>query len=381
MDPPKAPQASTNTSGALQPIQPTFDVWSISAAAATKVLETLRACAEDNIQGLVLFPLTYFGALITADKKRITEGQHILNKSKSKLITFLKIVIGLSDEGLARKVAQDHHLIGAFQFAIACSPTLTVEETGKLIHEMMLLDKSTGSEMVGSAAVSQFVRSLIAYGDFIEESPQELYTKIGDAVLAVVMTRQALPGLWDPSPVESLAKLFHKVFESLQDMDNKNITLEGSHSGLLIATLFCWLRPEETHVHVEGIRILPIEGEKGARLSINLVRHKDGGATFGVDARWKIYKWRPAKDLRPIEERPPDEENLDEAMRISRLHNHIPMSSARNHMEGSGAKREIVEAAGHLAGALIDLTFEHGYICSTDRSSVHPLKEICSDYF
>src|SRR6266567_6811340 len=122
MDPPKAPQASANTSGALQPIQPTFDVWNISAAAATKVLETLRACAEDNIQGLVLFPLTYFGALITADKKRITEGQHILNKNQSKLITLLKIVIGLSGQGIARKVAQDHHLIGTFQFAIACSP-------------------------------------------------------------------------------------------------------------------------------------------------------------------------------------------------------------------------------------------------------------------
>ncbi|OCK74700.1 hypothetical protein K432DRAFT_268355, partial [Lepidopterella palustris CBS 459.81] len=245
-----------------------------------------------------------------ADKKRIAEGQDVLSKSKSKIISVLKIVIGLSGHGLARKIAQDYHLIGAFQFAIACSPTLTVEETGKLIHEMMLLDNSTRGKMVGSAVVSQFVRSLIAYGDFIEENPQQLYTKIGRAVLAVVATRQALPGLWDPSPVESLAKLLHKVFESLRDMDNKHITLEGSHSGLSIATLFYWLRQEETDVCVEGIRILPVEGERRARLSINLVRHKDGNSMFGDDARWKIYKWRSTKNLMPMEEEP-DEEDLD----------------------------------------------------------------------
>ena len=90
------------------------------------------------------------------------------------------------------------------------------------------------------------------------------YTKIEDAILAVVITKQALPGLWDPLLVKSLAKLFYKVFESLQNMDNKNIILEGSHLGLLIATLFCWLRPEETYVHVKGTHIFPIEGEKGA---------------------------------------------------------------------------------------------------------------------
>lgn len=355
-------------------------MWGISAAAATRVVETLRACAEDNIQGLVLFPLTYFGVFIAADKKRIAEGQDVLSKSKSKIISVLKIVIGLSGHGLARKIAQDYHLIGAFQFAIACSPTLTVEETGKLIHEMMLLDNSTRGKMVGSAVVSQFVRSLIAYGDFIEENPQQLYTKIGRAVLAVVATRQALPGLWDPSPVESLAKLLHKVFESLRDMDNKHITLEGSHSGLSIATLFYWLRQEETDVCVEGIRILPVEGERRARLSINLVRHKDGNSMFGDDARWKIYKWRSTKNLMPMEEEP-DEEDLDKVKRIGQSHNHYPMSSARNHMEGSGASNEVVEAAGHLAGALIDTAFEHGYICSTDRSSSLPLKELCSDYF
>jgi hypothetical protein len=352
-------------------VQLQVDLVNLGTISGQKVLDILVACAEDDIQGLVIPPLEVFGSWLLVDRDRIAKGGDALRKTESKVVSFLKLVIGLSGRGLTKALRHNIHLTASFLFAVACSPCFTVEETGKLIHEMMTLKGVLRSYPIHSTPLSQFVRTVIGYGDILEgESPSELYSNLGRVVTERLSSPDALPGLFDTSPVEKLAKILHKVIEELQNMDNRRITMEGCRTGIWLATVFLWLRPKETDVSMNGFRIFPEVGIIEARLSINLVRHGGGDIT-----QWRIHPWHPEKNLENMVER------MDDMMQFAQPHQHYPLSAARNQMANSGISSPLLEATGYLAAALVDVACEQGHLCNMDRSSSLPLQTICSDYF
>jgi len=82
---------------------------------------------------------------------------------------------------------------------------------------------------IHSTPLSQFIRTVTGYGDILEgELPSELYSNLGRVVTERLPSSDAFPGLFDTSPAEKLAKILHKVFEELQNMDNRRITMEGA---------------------------------------------------------------------------------------------------------------------------------------------------------
>lgn len=259
-------------------LQLQFDLVSAVKLSGETVLRLLEACAEDNIQGLVVPPLEAFGSLLLVDLDRIAQGRGALEKTQNKVVSFLRLAIGLSNRGLTKHVRENAHLTASFLFAVACSPALTVEEIGKLIYEMMALHGILRSYRIHPTTVSQFVETVIGYGDIMEDrSPFELYSNLGSLITQRLGNTDEFPGLFDKSPADKLAKILHKVFEDLQNVDNRRITMEGWRTGIWLATVLIWLRPNETDLSLDGYRIFPQVGNSEVRLSINLLRRSNGG--------------------------------------------------------------------------------------------------------
>lgn len=348
-----------------------IDLLRLTTISASTVLNFLEACAEDDIQPLVLPPLERFGAGLLVDEDRIIAGVETLKKTENKIVPMLKLVIGLSGHGLAKALRNNINLTASFLFTIACSPCFTVEETGKLIHKMMALKGILVSYPIPSATLSQFARNVTGYGDIMERDvPSELYKDVAKAVREKLPDPDALPSLFDTSPVEKLAELLHKVFEELQNADNKHITIEGCRTGIWLATVLLWLRGKEVDLSVNGFRILPKTGETNSRLSINLIRDVSRNTS-----EWRIHAWHPQKDLNKLVIR------MDNMMQYTQPHHHYPLSVARYQMANSSASSQVLEATGYLAAGLVDTAYEQGYLCNKNRSLSLPLQAICSDYF
>jgi hypothetical protein len=344
-------------------LQLQLDLVNLVSIPGRTVLDILKACAEDDIQGLVIPPLEAFGSWLLVDRDQISKGGDALKKTESKVVSFLKLVIGLSSRGLNKALRDNIHLTASFLFAVACSPCFTVEETGKLIHEMMALKGMLKSYPIHSAPLSQFVRIIAGYGDIMDgDLPSELYSNLERAVTERLPSPDALPGLFDTSPVEKLGKILHKVFEELQNIDNRRITMEGCRTGIWLATVLLWLRPKEIDLSMNGFRIFPEVGNTDARLSINLVRHVDGDIS-----QWRIHPWHPEKSLENMVEQ------MDDMMQYAQPHHHYPLKAARDQMSNSGISSQVLDATGHLAAALVDVAYEQGHLCNKNRSSSLPL--------
>lgn len=355
---------------ALQNTQPTIDWLNLGVLGAKTLYGLLKVCVEEDVQPITLFPLKSFGSWIAVSQEQLVKGREALAGSRAPLIRLIKVTIGLSIKGIAAIVAQDIHLTAAFSFANACSSCLSVEQTGKLMHEMMILRRSTGYDSISSLTVSNFIRTIIGYGDFIqEETVSDFYCRITRLIHDNQTDRRRLPGLTQKSTEGNLAKLLHDVFDALENMDYTHITLEGCQSGLFIATLLLWLRKGDVELSVYGTRIYPEEGPT-RRLSINLVDPRDIG--FG---EWKFYKWQKQSQPESIIKM-----QMNEAPYPNQSYHHYPLSSARYQLSCSVGP-EALDVAGHLAAALVDLAFERGVLHQERRQWPRPLQEICSDYF
>jgi len=137
------------------------------------------------------------------------------------------------------------------------------------------------------------------------------YSSLGRAVTERLPGPDALLGLFDTSPFGKLAKILHKVFEELQNIDNRRITMEGCRTGIWLATVLMWLRPKEIDLSMNGFRIFPEVGNTEVRLSINLLRHVDGDIS-----QWRIHPWHPEKDLENMVEQ------MDDMMQYAQPHHH-----------------------------------------------------------
>lgn len=80
-----------------------LELVNLATIPARTVLDILKACAEDDIQGLVIPPLEAFGSWLLVDRDQISKGGDALKKNESKVVSFLKLILACRVEGLTRQ--------------------------------------------------------------------------------------------------------------------------------------------------------------------------------------------------------------------------------------------------------------------------------------
>ena len=355
-------------------LQYQLDLAKASEISSTVVLNLLQACAEDDIQPIVVPSLEVFGSWLMADSDRINMGGDALRNSRNKTVAFLKVVIGMP-KALSKIVRDNLHLTSSFLFAVGCSNCFDTVKTGQLMHEIMRLNGILRSYPLSSHLVCEFVDKIKGHEYFLQgDSPSQIFNQIIRAV-SEQLTQQnlRLDDLFDDSEVRKLAEIIYNVFEDLKNEDIRHLTLEGSRSGAWLASLFLWLPPKEVDVSVNNFRVYPSVQDKAEgntiRLSINFVPPRELSSSS-----WSIKRWESQTKIENLVVR------MNEEFLTAKKHP-SPLGTARYQVAISESSEEVVDAVGYLASALVVVATTRGHLINEYGSSEKHLIDLCSDDF
>jgi hypothetical protein len=345
--------------------------------------QLLKDCTDDEPQPLVFPPLELFGQWLMADGQRIEQGSDALTAQKP--VRF-RIPITASPASMAKPVANNVYLTSAFLFASCCTIGFDTQKSGRLIHEMMNMKGYISKYPISSRLVCEFVEIFNGYRDFIQGySPFDMYDSIAEGAWAQ-NSKQSLriDNFYDDCDIKVLANLITTVLDALQDMDNTQIYLEGSKTGIMIASIFAWLRPDETEVIVNDFRIHPLEEEgleiksqqsQSAKVESErrlLIRFRS--SPDPLDDKWSV-SYRKGVDCPTETFHIGDENDMIHAKRHQSL-----WSDAKRQvevLENTAVSRDI----GHLAAALVNVVTEYGTLWSDDGKASVTLNDVCSEPF
>ncbi|CEL09848.1 hypothetical protein ASPCAL12977 [Aspergillus calidoustus] len=339
---------------------------------SAQIVERLfKDCTEDDIQALVIPPLELFGQWLMVSNERIRQGETALVVRQP---SWLRIPVTTSMPSIIRTIGKSMHLTSSFLFASCCTIGFSTQKSGELIHEMMDLKGYLAKYKVSPRLVCELVEILNGCRDFIPApTPVDVYHMIAEKVWSERNMPQLKAGnYYNDCDAKGLAKLLVQVLDTLQDISYRQVYIEGGRTGILIASIFAWLRPEETAVFVNGGRIYPIsqsQHESEPRLLICLRESQ-----YPLDDEWKITGW---KDVESIAET---------FLHIGGNDTYI-LKQHPSPWRGAKYQVEMKETSlvsndiGHLAAALIDTITEVGTLRINDEREAVKLNEICSSQF
>jgi hypothetical protein len=155
-------------------------------------------------------------------------------------VSFLKLVIGFTGRRLTKALRDNIHLTASFLFTVTCSPCFIVEETGKLIHEMMALTWMLKSYPIHSTPLSQFVRTVAGYGDILDgELPYELFSNLGRAATERLPVQMRCPVSLRRYQLRNLPKSFTKSSKSYKIWTTDALPWKGAAQVYSWPLYFC----------------------------------------------------------------------------------------------------------------------------------------------
>jgi hypothetical protein len=375
-------------------IQTQFDIIAavkMAGAATGLVLQNFNAifhqCYREDIMPLVIPPLERLGGWLMVDPDRLQNGDNGFQRIPSPKRwnwTSISIVIGLyrgnsSDGDLVGTIGRNRSLIAVFLLLIGCTTCLTVEEASEMMYELMRLNGILRPQEypIPGRLVSQFNEALNGCATYmVEETPLNIYKLISDRINYVTFERR-IDGLYLAGETKELAKIVYEGIERLQNAEIELTVLRGSRQGAWLASLFVWLRPKEVQVQIRDTLIYPMVQAEDHRESnqIRLYIHLDDPKGNPMNSSWSVQSWKAGRQDVPIVFCLKDETNMD----FERQHP-APLPSARSQISNT-VSQLAVDAIGHLAGALVIVAAEIGYLYDKDRKTARLLKELCSQRF
>ncbi|KAI9701827.1 MAG: hypothetical protein M1836_001171 [Candelina mexicana] len=341
--------------------------------AGSAVFDLIKASAEDDVQCQAVLALEGLGAGCLVSQHRIGDAVEALSQRKVEWIERLKITIGLSGGGIARVLRKSTPCLAAFLLAMACKTCFSDEDVGSILFEMMVFQGLIRQIPVSAWQVGQLIGAVSGYGDRI--SAQDCFVDVARQVQANLCSPNEMPGLLRKAEHKSMAIILARVFGALRDQDVTRVTMEGSQSGIWLASIFLFLIPEDLEISIYNKILF---GKPCSRLAISFKEHND--------PQWSIMEWKAGQVSDLIVEKVV-------SRYVSTGHDtpmdFIPASSAKTMLASQyRLSFEVTETVGQLAAVLIEVAVESGRISqlkssfsSQETAPTVPLSDICQLQF
>lgn len=309
------------------------------------------------------------GAGLLVHQDRIGDGIDALNGSESRKLSKLKLMVGLNKGGVAREMRKSVSCVAAFVLAVACKTCFTDQQAGSLLYEMMAHRGLLRMVPVSRGQIGQFIESVSGYGYKI--IPTDIFNQVVGSIREKLTHANDMSGLFCSSNIVELAQILSNIFEALQDVNIKKITLEGHQTGVWLCSVFFWLFPTDVEILLHGH---VIHGVPSSRVKVTLNK-RDGGS-------WYIQKWYHEKRVMDlivggIDKVPTTQHR---ALPLS----HQPIGSAKTSLAVAyQLGHDAIEATGQIAATLVNMAFEHGCLRTQEVHGLSevPFKDICQDQF
>src|SRR6266536_2757976 len=321
-------------------VQPQWNLLETVLLAKDAIVTILKACSDEDVQGQAVLALEGLGFGLMVHEQRRQAGQNALRSLKHRVIHQLRLFIGPSRGDLAVYMSRSQNLIASFLLVCACKICFKDESTGKLLFEMMKSKGILDQAPVLPWQVSQLVSTVSGFSDNLQGIlPSDVFSQVRTAVHQRLRSPDEILGLLERCPLETLARILSEILTGLQDVEIRRITVEGSRTGIWLATFFLWLCPDDTECTLRGS---PMFGNAKARLSIDLVQ----------GANWKVQMWRLETKLPSLIFK--TEERLRSPGFL--YQEYYPLQEAKTVIRSSSTMSEqAIEATGQLAAALVDV--------------------------
>ena len=258
-------------SGSGSSVQKQWDIGQSVFLVGAAVVALLSAASQDDVQPQAILAMEALGAGLLVHQDRIGDGIDALNGGESRKLTKLNIMVGLHRGGVAREIRKSVSCVAAFMLAVACKTCFQDREVGGILYEMMDLRGILRIVPVSRWQIEQFVSSVSGYGYRI--MPSDIFDRVVHKVRENLGHSADMAGLFCNSDISELATILSNVFEALQDVNVKVITLEGHQTGIWLCSVFIWLFSNEVEVLLHDRRI---HGASGSRVKVLLCQRDDG---------------------------------------------------------------------------------------------------------
>ena len=350
-------------------IQKQWDIGQSIFLIGVTAIALLKAGSEDDIQPQAILALEGLGVGLLVHKDRIDEAVDALKGCENRRLSKLMLSIGLNHGGVARIMRKSVPCVASFLLAVCCKTCFTDQETGSMLYEMMDLRGVLRTVPVSRGQVEQAVGAFSGYGHKIV--PSNLFNVVASKIRNHLTHSSELSGLFCSSKTRELAEILCNVFEALQDMKVKKITLEGHQTGVWLVSVLMWLLPDEVEILLHGSRIL---GTPESRVKMALRKRDDGG--------WHIKRWYQEQAIFELIVGGVDKVPTSQHRALPLTH--LPARSAKMSLAAAYQMTdEAIEATGQVAAALVDIIFEHGFVHvkKTHGNFQIAFRNICQDHF
>jgi len=343
----------------------------------------LKICGEDDIQPIAIAPLELFGDWLMVDSRRINDGVAALERRQS---AAWKPLLLISPPKSSKLVSDNIRLTSAFLFAICCSVIFDVQKTTEVIYEIMIIGGAAQRYNITSNVVFRFIELLNGYREFFvipQGTPYDVYESLGRDTLRHMREENIwVSNLYQQLDTKLLAKLLYRTLETLRNAEFECIELEGSIGGLWIAFVFVWLRPTETAVLLASVRVYPEnltqtqEEEFKPRLIIRFQSNPGRSINRVIVDDWNISTWKATGRVTEVIRFYDDHEQAGPNPLTS-----SPWMNARYQIELINHSLPVVNAIGHLAGALVQVVTECASLWNEDFGQERSFLDICSPWY
>ncbi len=350
-------------------VQKQWDIGQSILLVGVAAIALLSAGSEDDIQPQAIVAMEGLGAGLLVHQDRIGEGVDALKGGENRKWSKLKLTVGLNNGGTARVMRSSVSCVASFLLAVACKTCFTDQETGGILYEMMDFRGVLRTVPIYRGQIEQAVGAISGYGYKIV--PTGLFDHYASEVRTHLAHSSEIPGLFNHSTPRELAEILSCIFEALQDMNVKKITLEGHQTGIWLISVFIWLLPDDTEILLRRHRLF---GASSCRLKVTLNQRDDGG--------WHIQKWYSENRISELIVGGSDK--VPTTQHRSLPLSHVPILSASKSLAAAyHLTDDAIEATGQIAAALVDAAFEHGDFHVGNAVGYHqvPFRDICQANF
>ena len=262
------------------PIALQLDISNTTSLTTSSLLNIVQSASVDNVQPQAILAAEALGTKILFSTELYDPAIRALDGREHLVLERLKAVIGLNNGNVVRIFRQSTPLIGFFLSMCALKPCFTDSELGDLAFQWLAKEKILEKFPVASFQLCDLMRTLSGHAELL--IPDNLMSELAREI-------QYFGGdnfsLYRKMSSETMAEILLQIFGLLRDLSIDIVTVSGQENGLILATLFCFMLPEDTTLLFEE---KTIRGpERNARLKVKLL-----SSSIPVVNDWKIEGWR-----------------------------------------------------------------------------------------
>lgn len=343
-------------------IQPQWDLAQTTRESSLLVREVIRACSVDDVQYQAVLAFETLGKELLIHPDRIDDSIEALGGSDSVRLGHLKILIGLSSDGLAKQMRNSVGCISAFALVTACKTCYSDNSIATILKQLMV---HRGVINKTPASTQQMLRLLEAVSPHCDQLiPTSEFAMLANKTMVLLSDSSRMPGLLSELSPEAGADLLHRVFDAIRDHDVDFITLEGRSGGIWLATVLLWLHKDEVQIRLGGTVLI---GSPSCRVTVHFSNNYSNN--------WSQKLWRRQSEIISLIEM------TDGTMQHQRSHELFPLQSARTVLSNEyQLNRKEEDLCGKLTNALVKVAIEKGSI-ATELKPLMPLAlaDVCSE--